>query len=320
MLKDIFDKSGVTMSFFQSSSFLSKKLMIEQALNQFIQSDREDHKLKEAVAYSLNNGGKRIRPIIVLMIAEALKCPYSILEAAISVECFHTASLIADDLPMMDNDLMRRGCPSLHVQFGQTVALLASYGLIALSFEKIHDCAKEIVAFDSTLEPFASKVCMIALKEASFAAGLKGTTLGQYFDLFPKEGCSIDKLTYLKTVTLFEVSFLFGWLFSSGDFSKIDQVKKLSYHFGIAYQIADDLQDDESDLEKGKTYNFSLIYGKENAWDLFSFHLDEVKKNLESLNLFTEDFQKLVVFLENYGALNKKSPSNKLKTTFAQVD
>jgi geranylgeranyl pyrophosphate synthase len=121
------------MSFFQLPSFLLKKRSTDLALKEFVENIKDNTSLKEAIDYSIFNGGKRIRPIIVLMLQEALNCPYSIMDAALSIELFHTASLIADDLPMMDNDATRRDKPSTHIKFGETTALLASYGLILLS-------------------------------------------------------------------------------------------------------------------------------------------------------------------------------------------
>lgn len=307
------------MSFFQLPSFLLKKRSIDQALKELVSSFADNTSLKQAIDYSIFNGGKRIRPIIVLMLQEALHCPYSIMDAAVSIELFHTASLIADDLPMMDNDSMRRDKPATHVQFGETTALLSSYGLIALAFEKIHDCAKKIVAVDSTYETFAEKVSLMALKAASFAAGLGGATLGQFFDLNPNETCSVENLIYLKTVTLFEVTFLFGWLFAGGALEKIDEVKKLAYHFGFAYQIADDLDDYEEDLKKGKTRNFVIAFGKEKASDRFNFHLEEMKTKMNELNLITGDFKALVMFIEKYGKSKQKSLFTEQKATLKTV-
>ena len=295
------------MSFFQLPSFIQKKQKIDHALEKLIQNYDENTNLKKAIEYSFFNGGKRIRPVMVLMLQEALNCPYDIIESAVSIELYHTASLIADDLPSMDNDNLRREHPACHVRFGDTVALLASYGLIALAFEKIHDCAASIRSFNIEYSEFSADACLNALKAASFSAGIQGATLGQYYDLFPNEDCSIEKLMYLKTVTLFEVAFLFGWYFGGGDISKVEDVKKLSYHLGMAYQIADDIQDRQSDEEKGKNCNYAIYYGLENAKEMFSFHLEEVKLGLAELKLNTEDFIALVGFLENYGNVQEKA-------------
>lgn len=293
------------MAFFELDSFQKKKRQVDEALERLLKKMEEKTELKKAVSYVFSNGGKRIRPILVLMLQEALHCPYSLIDAALSIELFHTASLIADDLPMMDNDSYRRDKEALHVVFGETTALLVSYGLIALAFEKIHDCAEAIIAYDPTLSTFAGQACLKALRAASFAAGLKGATLGQYYDLFPKEGCSIKKLIYLKTVTLFEVAFLYGWIFGGGDPQKVESIKKLAFHFGLAYQIADDLHDYLEDLEKGKIGNYAITFGQESAQKAFEFHLSGLKRGLVELKLQTEEMKALVDFLENYG---KKKP------------
>lgn len=295
------------MSFFLLPSFILKKQKIDQALKELIDSYEENTPLKKAIEYAISNGGKRIRPIIVLMIQEALKCPYSLIDAAISIELFHTASLIADDLPLMDNDSERRNLPSTHVQFGDTVALLASYGLIALSFEKIHDCSRYIREFDEKHEKFSYKACSLALKAASYSAGFKGATLGQFYDLFPDATCEIEKLIYLKTITLFEVTFLFGWIFAGGSISEIDEVKKLSYHLGMAYQIADDINDLEDDLKKDKKVNYAISCGIESAFDKFQFHFEEMKKGIKDLGLNTQDFDCLISFLEKLVIKENKS-------------
>ena len=88
-------------------------------------------KLREACEYALTNGGKRFRPILLMMTAKAANGSVDVGYAALAVELFHTASLVADDLPCMDNDDMRRDKPSLHKVYGEGVALLVTYALIA---------------------------------------------------------------------------------------------------------------------------------------------------------------------------------------------
>jgi geranylgeranyl diphosphate synthase type II len=88
-------------------------------------------KLRDACEYALMNGGKRLRPAIVFMTAEALGFEVDVTQAALSIEYFHTASLVADDLPCMDDDDERRSKPSVHKAFGESEAILVSYALIA---------------------------------------------------------------------------------------------------------------------------------------------------------------------------------------------
>ena len=135
-----------------SLSFLKKqKESFEKFLKEFIEVRFEEKtELTKACEYSLTNGGKRIRPVMVMMIAEALKKGFNVFPVALSVEFFHTASLIADDLPSMDNEVERRSKPALHLVFGESVALLASYSLIAAAYEMIAENRvfyKQLVTF-----------------------------------------------------------------------------------------------------------------------------------------------------------------------------
>lgn len=91
----------------------------------------------EGIKYTLLNGGKRFRPIIVLLIADTLGKGYPVIESAIAVDFFHTSSFVADDLPCMDNDDMRRSVLSTHKKFEESIALLATYALIAEGYKCI---------------------------------------------------------------------------------------------------------------------------------------------------------------------------------------
>ena len=228
--------------------------LIESSIESHLETFENPIELKDACHYSLMSGGKRIRPSIVLMLTESLSGKHNI-PAALSVEFFHTASLIADDLPCMDNDDFRRNKESLHKKFNEATALLASYALITEAFHLIYEASKGCDA----------DVVMHALQSASKASGFNGATGGQYVDLFHEiDSLSAAKdLIYKKTTTLFEVAFIFGWIFGGGDLTKLDLVKKLSYHFGLAFQLADDLDDLDQD---GK--NCATSMGKEKAFEL----------------------------------------------------
>ena len=124
--------------------------------------------------------------------------------AGLSVKFFPTASLHADDLPGMDNDDMRRNRPSLHKAFGESVAVLASYALIAEGYGGIYR--------NSQNSPESAVLC---LEAATRCAGINGATNGQFLDLYPPNSDldTIKKINYQKTVTLVEISFVFVWLF-----------------------------------------------------------------------------------------------------------
>lgn len=261
------------------------KDQFEDYLREAIPNLCKKNKLRDACEYALLNGGKRIRPIIVLMVAKALGFESPPLKACLSVEFFHTASLIADDLPCMDNDDFRRDKPSTHKVFGETVALLASYALITEGFEMIYRSAQD----------FPGEVGMLALAYATKGAGLYGATGGQFLDLFPK-GQTLDdilEVIEMKTVTLFETAFVFGWLFGGGDISLIEKIKRASYHFGMAFQIVDDLDDIRHDSWDKETLNIANCLGFDQAAFFLKKEIQCFEDEMKKLQVFNPEFQQL---------------------------
>lgn len=283
----------------ESFSFYTQ--LFESALKKDIKTFGESSNLVKALEYSLTNGGKRLRPILVYLVADALGFGYNVDKLALSVEYFHTASLIADDMPCMDNDDSRRNKPSLHVVFGETTALLSSYALISAAFEKIFQGAQ---AF-SNYSPLYEKVCTIALKEASFESGLHGAAGGQFLDLFVKKPSVslLEDIIEKKTITLFRISFVFGWIFGGGDLSKLDLVKHCAYNFGMAFQIADDIRDFFQDKEKKHVANMALLLGVDKALSRVESHLNCFEKSLSQLSLQSELFQKIIEKVLNHARL-----------------
>src|SRR5688572_22103732 len=110
------------------------KQLIEQKLRESIDQLGPKTTLRDACEYALFSGGKRFRPALVLMIANALGYEVDVLPAAMGIEFFHTASLIADDLPCMDNDDERRNKPTTHRLYGESTSLLATYALISAGY------------------------------------------------------------------------------------------------------------------------------------------------------------------------------------------
>lgn len=279
-------------------SFSKTKSEFEKALQEAIYALGEKTKLRDACEYALVNGGKRIRPLIVFMVAHAIDKKFDVLQPALSIEYFHTASLIVDDLPCMDNDDFRREKPSLHKVFGESTALLASYSLMTAGFHKIYEGAKTYATFANN----SDNICFVALGEVSQAAGLEGTTGGQYLDLYP-ENLSLEKIKSIiekKTAKLFEISFLYGWLFGGGDLSLLQTIKKIGYHFGMAFQIADDLKDFVQDKKREKPINLALVLGKKKAKEAFNLECLHLKNLVKTLNVNTENFFLLQKKLEDY--------------------
>jgi len=286
----------------KESPFLSYYETLEKKITASVLEFGAKTKLRDACGYALTNGGKRFRPLIVMFIAEALGKGLDVYPAALSVEFFHTASLIADDLPCMDNDDERRDKPSLHKVYGESIALLASYALITAAFEKIHQNADLMKQEGSIFEDLSGQACLVALQSAASCAGILGATGGQFFDLFPPNQTleMVKKVIYQKTVTLFEVAFVFGWVFGGGEMGRLDLVKQAAYHFGMAFQTADDLNDLLQDEQKEKEINIARLLGKEGAFSYFNEEMDNLQKTLKELNLFTPSFEKMFQILMGY--------------------
>jgi geranylgeranyl diphosphate synthase type II len=277
------------------SLFFYHRDKIEQEIARSMTSFGEKTKLRDACEYALTNGGKRVRPLLVLMVAEGLGHGLNVSEAALSVEFFHTASLIADDLPCMDNDDERRDKPALHKVYGETIALLASYALITAAFEKIHRSASVMRNAGPPYGAWSDRACVIALESASLCSGILGATGGQFLDLFPPNHSleTVRQVIYKKTVTLFEVACVFGWVFGGGDVQRLDSVKKAAYHLGMAFQIADDIGDLAQDEKKQREISMAHLVGKERAFLLFEEEMRQFHVLLRELDIFTSSFEKM---------------------------
>ncbi len=282
-----------------SSHFFFHKDKIEQEIAMSISFFGEKTKLRDACEYALTNGGKRLRPLIVFLVAEALGHGLNVCDAALGVEFFHTASLIVDDLPCMDNDDERRNKPSVHKVYGESIALLASYCLMTAGFERIHRNAQAMREAGPPFSTFSDRACVLALEVATYCSGILGATGGQFLDLFPPNQNldTVHEVIYKKTVTLFEVSFVFGWLFGGGDIELLDQVKRMAYHVGMAFQIADDIGDVDQDEKNQAEVNIARLIGKERALALFEEEMRNFQDYLKNLGLYTPSFEKMCALL-----------------------
>lgn len=270
--------------------FLHYMPEIEQKILESIPSLGPKSELRDACEYALCNGGKRIRPAIVFMIAKALNRGEDATYAALAVEYFHTASLIADDLPCMDNDDQRRDVPSLHKAYNEAVALLATYALISSGYEKI--------ALNAKKDTVLSQAIMIASK----TTGILGATGGQYLDLFPPLATAeaLKETLQKKTGALFELSFAFGWLFGGGEIEKLSLVKKAAQHFGTAFQILDDFHDLSEDVLSFRKINAPAILGKERAYQCLQEEAEAFCKTIESLSLHLPELTSLVAMFPKF--------------------
>jgi geranylgeranyl diphosphate synthase type II len=214
----------------------------------------------QAMRYSLSAGGKRIRPILALAAAEATHAQASdILPAACAIEMIHTYSLIHDDLPAMDDDTLRRGKPTAHIQYDEATAILAGDALLTLAFE-ILSSPENI-----SRENLSRRLKIINV--LANAAGYQGMIQGQMQDICA-EGDELDldaliTMHSLKTGALIEASIVVGALFGNANQEKMQSLRSYARHIGLAFQVIDDILNVSGDPAKlGKAVGTDLDRGK----------------------------------------------------------
>ncbi|WP_341937549.1 (2E,6E)-farnesyl diphosphate synthase [Marinimicrobium sp. C2-29] len=216
---------------------------IERILKDVLpEPDPQQPALAQAMAYSLSNGGKRIRPTLVYASAAALgQAPGPALDSvAASLECIHAYSLIHDDLPAMDDDDLRRGQPSCHIAFDEATAILAGDALQALAFELVADA------------PELSAEQRIGLVRAlARAAGAQGMVLGQAIDLGAVaqelDLANLERMHQHKTGALIRASVSMAALACSAGPEQHASLDQFALCTGLAFQVQDDILDVTAD-------------------------------------------------------------------------
>lgn len=213
--------------------------------------------LRESMAYSLQAGGKRLRPVLVLLACDACGGDTeAALPAACAIEMIHTYSLIHDDLPAMDDDDLRRGKPTNHKKFGEATAILAGDGLLTLSFE--------IMARD--LHP--AEVAAACCADLASAAGVIGMVGGQAADLAAENAgeATVEQLEAIhrrKTGRLLASALTLGARVARANELTINSLTNYGKCVGLAFQIADDMLDITGDqVRMGKSVQKDANHGK----------------------------------------------------------
>jgi geranyltranstransferase len=212
--------------------------LVERALQEELANTAIlDEKLRESMAYSLMAGGKRLRPILLMAAADAVGVDGTrFLPVACALEMIHTYSLIHDDLPAMDNDELRRGKPTNHVVYGEGTAILAGDALLTLAFTVI--LRQKDVSAEALLR---------VVDEISRAAGAEGMVGGQMLDLEAENRqISIDELRRVhmgKTGALFRAALRSGAILAGAAEDQLEALTAYANHFGLAFQITDDILD-----------------------------------------------------------------------------
>lgn len=244
-------------------------------------------RLIESVRYSLlQEGGKRFRPVLGMLVAEALGQPAQrVLPFAAAVECIHTYSLIHDDLPAMDDDDMRRGQLTNHRKFDEATAILAGDALLTEAFELIID------AYDPTQ-------AVGAIRELAQASGLAGMVGGQAIDMASKkESITLDELRLmhkLKTGALIRAAARGSAMLAGASAEQLERLTQFAEDLGLAFQVADDLLDfDQAQPEAG---SYPALLGPEETREFLEELTDSCLSSLEGFDDRAEPLRALAQY------------------------
>lgn len=267
---------------------LERTARIDKIVNSYLPeiSGRAEY-IKSAMDYSVQAGGKRIRPMIILETYRLCggtdeKCVYPFMAA---LEMIHTYSLVHDDLPAMDNDDLRRGKPSCHKAYDEATAILAGDGLLTKAFEVVLDSecsAKQKVAL---------------VKALSWYAGIDGMIYGQTLDLQAENDTNptfalLQEIDHYKTSKLLTLPLVCGCILAN-KFDDIDHFRKIGLVLGLEFQMQDDILDvvgseevvgkSLSDEDNHKVTAVSLL-GLEGAKDMVKSYDETIRKSLDKVS------------------------------------
>lgn len=262
---------------------------INTQLKDYIQSLQTPETLRNAMDYSLQAGGKRIRPLLIFSTLSAFKKnPLIGLPVACAVEMIHTYSLIHDDLPAMDDDDLRRGKPTNHKVFGEATAILAGDGLLTYSFQVLAE-----------MEQLSAHKKIALIRELAKAAGPEGMVAGQVADLEGEnQELNLNQLEYIhkhKTGNLLAFCIKAGAIMADADEETLKKLEEYAFHIGLAFQIRDDILDIEGsmeligknigrDVEKQKS-TYPKLLTMEGAKEKLNDHLLKAEQILQSLSI-----------------------------------
>lgn len=278
------------------AEYNNTKNVFEKHLNEYTNTFSYYREISVAIKYSLKAGGKRLRPVLMIETAKMLGLDVNrIMPLAVAIEMIHTYSLIHDDLPCMDDDVMRRGQKTNHIVFGEAQAILAGDGLLNLAMEHAL----------KSIEPDNYANYLKAISQLFTSSGVEGMIAGQSMDIYNTGKFQtleeLKTMHHLKTGALFLSSCLCPALILDCNNDIISYLMEYSSHFGLLFQITDDILDvtgDESALGKS--------IGKDTANSKSTFvGLLGIDKSIESANtLATKAHSALNMFGNKANFLN----------------
>jgi len=276
------------------NSLKQKKNAVEDFLKRIF-SGCESSPLVDAMRHSVLSGGKRYRPLLLLSTAEYFRAVQEeSLPFACGLELIHNYSLVHDDLPIMDNDDVRRGQPTCHKAFGEDIALLTGDSLLTLSFE---------IMANAALQQGNAAVKINLIHEISGSAGIQGMIGGQLLDITvsPKD-LSEDGLYELmekKTASLITAAVRSGAILGNASPESLNALSEYGKNIGLAFQIRDDILDTEQDQEENILLrpNSVSVMGLEKAHTRLREHITISLKSLEKAGINSEELKYLAFML-----------------------
>lgn len=247
-------------------------------------------RLRSAMRYSLFNGGKRVRPILVYAAARSIqpKIDLALLDpVAAAIECLHSYSLVHDDLPAMDDDDLRRGKPTCHKAYNEATAILAGDGLQALAFEYL------------TRTRFSAEIQIQLIKSLAWGSGADGMVLGQAIDLAAVDQTldlqQLETMHRHKTGALIRSAIAMGAMAAGAGPQALADLDQYASAIGLAFQVQDDILDVTSDTATlGKQQGADIAHNKPTYVSLLG--LEQAKAKAQDL------YQEALKALEPFGS------------------
>ena len=262
-------------------------------------------KVIEAMNYAFKAGGKRLRPALMNIcfdlyadendddMIKALECFMS------AIEMIHTYSLIHDDLPALDNDKLRRGKPTVHVAFGEDIAILAGDGLLNYAYET----AAKAFSICKCNERIERAFVLLTTKPGIYGM-IGGQTLDVIMSAKPLDKNQLDYIYANKTSALIECSMMIGAILGGADDSEVEIIEKIAYSVGMAFQVQDDILDltgDEQVIgksvlsdEKNEKTTYVTMFGMQNAKKFVKDMSDESCRLVDSLEVKNEQVKEIL--------------------------
>ncbi len=273
---------------------------LNESVGQFRQSSSQRFSLLiDAMQYSLEAGGKRLRPLLLLATGEALGLSNrSLMPAAAAIEYIHTYSLIHDDLPALDDDDTRRGKPSNHKKFGEAVAILAGDALLTEAFSQMMKLSES--------GTFPPAQIIAATEFLSNHAGVRGMVGGQIIDVtLDIQSVSLPEIEFIhihKTGAMIVASIMIPTKLATMDASVIQKFKRYGEALGLAFQISDDILDSEAVIRysrgprKKPKPSYSDVMSPSEMKEKLNLLIDTAIQSVESLG----DKSKALVDIANF--------------------